>query len=755
MTQFNLLTLDEILDALPNGDTAVKVRKAYEFARQAHNGRCRESGELCLNHNLAVAQIMLQLDVTDPATIMACLLHDTAAGKNGGDFAVYREQFGKEVANLIAGLHKLYTFAEETQISKETTSKKESNGRRPKKSRQKQALENVRRAILSITEDDIRIILIRMADCLQDLRKAANLPRKKQLEIAREAMNIYAPLANRLGIWQLKWEIEDLAFRYLEPDKYKEIASQLAARRAERARYLEEAKEKLQRKLKEIDLNATVTGRPKHIYSIYRKMERKQVGIEDIYDVLALRIIIDPADPDVYARLSAREREREDRLVCFQALSAIWSLWRPIPEEYDDYIGAPKPNGYQSLHTAVSDPETGQTLEVQIRTRRMHEEAEKGVAAHWAYKEEGAQVAASVQRRIQGLRELLAALQDSDGELADADFLETEIQAERIVVFTPKGDVVELPVGATPIDFAYHIHTEVGHRCRGARVNGKMVSLDYKLRSGDRVDILTANRGGPSRDWMNPALGYTGSARTRSKIRQWFRNQEREQNIQQGREVVERELKRLGLADTFSVGDIARALKFDDEATFLAKVGFGDIQSNQISGALSLMEGNLREDDELRPLIQRRPKKTRGLTVQGVSGLHTRMAGCCQPIPPEKIVGYITRGHGITIHRENCPQLKSITDTERLIEVSWGEETESYPIPIAIKAYRRPHLIEDIVNILRGRRIEVSRTKTTTSGTVTTIFLEASVTDIGQLNWLLQKLENLPNVFEVRRQRWS
>ena len=755
MTQFNLLTLDEILDALPNGDTAVKVRKAYEFARQAHNGRCRESGELCLNHNLAVAQIMLQLDVTDPATIMACLLHDTAAGKNGGDFAVYREQFGKEVANLIAGLHKLYTFAEETQISKETASKKESNGRRPKKSRQKQALENVRRAILSITEDDIRIILIRMADCLQDLRKAANLPRKKQLEIAREAMNIYAPLANRLGIWQLKWEIEDLAFRYLEPDKYKEIANQLAARRAERARYLEEAKEKLQRKLKEIDLNATVTGRPKHIYSIYRKMERKQVGIEDIYDVLALRIIIDPADPDVYARLSAREREREDRLVCFQALSAIWSLWRPIPEEYDDYIGAPKPNGYQSLHTAVSDPETGQTLEVQIRTRRMHEEAEKGVAAHWAYKEEGAQVAASVQRRIQGLRELLAALQDSDGELADADFLETEIQAERIVVFTPKGDVVELPVGATPIDFAYHIHTEVGHRCRGARVNGKMVSLDYKLRSGDRVDILTANRGGPSRDWMNPALGYTGSARTRSKIRQWFRNQEREQNIQQGREVVERELKRLGLADTFSVGDIARALKFDDEATFLAKVGFGDIQSNQISGALSLMEGNLREDDELRPLIQRRPKKTRGLTVQGVSGLHTRMAGCCQPIPPEKIVGYITRGHGITIHRENCPQLKSITDTERLIEVSWGEETESYPIPIAIKAYRRPHLIEDIVNILRGRRIEVSRTKTTTSGTVTTIFLEASVTDIGQLNWLLQKLENLPNVFEVRRQRWS
>ncbi len=757
MTQFNLLTLDEILDALPNGDTAVKVRKAYEFALQAHNGRCRESGELYIDHDLAVAQIMLQLDVNDPATIMACLLHDTVNKGGGQNFDVYREEFGGEVANLILGVNKLYAYAEETQLHKEKDKekKKSANGRRPKKSRQKQALENVRRAILSITEDDIRIILIRMADCLQDLRKAANLPREKQWEIAREAMDIYAPLANRLGIWQLKWEIEDLAFRYLEPDKYKEIASQLAVRRAERNRYLEEAKEKLRRKLREIELKATVTGRPKHIYSIYRKMERKQVGIEDIYDVLALRIIIEPHDAAAYARLSDREKEREDRLVCFQALSAIWSLWNPIPEEYDDYIAAPKPNGYQSLHTAVSDPETGQTLEVQIRTLRMHEEAEKGMAAHWAYKEEGAQVAASVQRRIQGLRDVLAVLQDSDSELTDADFLETEIQAERLIVFTPKGDVVELPVGATPVDFAYHIHTEVGHRCRGARVNGKMVSLDYKLRSGDRVDILTSNRGGPSRDWMNPGLGYTGSARTRGKIRQWFRNQEREQNIQQGREVVERELKRLGLTDTFSVSDIARSLKFDDEDTFLAKVGFGDIQSSQISGALALMEGKLHEDDELRPLIQRRPKRTRGLTVQGVSGLHTKMAGCCQPIPPEKIVGYITRGHGITIHRQNCPQLKSIAERERLIEVSWGEETESYPIPIAIKAYRRPHLIEDIVNTLRARRIEVSRTKTVTSGSVTTIFLEASVTDMDQLNWLLQKLEKLPNVFEVRRQRWS
>ncbi|MCA9974574.1 MAG: bifunctional (p)ppGpp synthetase/guanosine-3',5'-bis(diphosphate) 3'-pyrophosphohydrolase, partial [Anaerolineales bacterium] len=407
------------------------------------------------------------------------------------------------------------------------------------------------------------------------------------------------------------------------------------------------------------------------------------------------------------------------------------------------------------LHTAVIDTHTGQTLEVQIRTSRMHEEAEKGVAAHWAYKEGEARVSASAQRRIQVLRELLTAIQDSGDTAVDSSALENEIQAEAIYVFTPNGDVKELPAGATPIDFAYLVHTQVGHRCRGARVNGKMVSLDYRLKSGDKVEIITAKRASPSRDWMNPSLGYTGSARTRSKIRQWFREQEREQNIEQGREVVVRELKRLGLGDTYSIEDIAEALKFSDVDKFLAKVGFGDVQTTQISGALALMRRELKPDDELRPLLQSQPKKPSGLTVRGLSGLHTKMAKCCNPIPPEPILGYITRGEGVTIHRKDCKQLALINEPERLIEVDWGFESETFPIPIVVRAYRRPGLVDEMNSILRGQNINVPKTKRTTDDSMTTVYLIVEVTDLEQLNWLMKKFENLPNVTEVYRERWN
>jgi GTP pyrophosphokinase len=485
-------------------------------------------------------------------------------------------------------------------------------------------------------------------------------------------------------------------------------------------------------------------------------MVRKNVDFEEIYDVQALRVILRPSDPTTYARLSLKEKEDIDRTMCYLVLGLIHSLWKPIPREFDDYIAAPKGNGYQSLHTAVLDPETGYKLEVQIRSQRMHEEAEKGMAAHWAYKEEdGTHVAFSVQRRIQGLRDTLAALRDTDGSLTDAEILATEVLAERIYVYTPKGDLIDLPAGSTPIDFAYQIHTEVGHRCRGAKVNGKMVGLDYHLKSGDRVEVITAKRGGPSRDWMNPTLGYTGRARTRSKIRQWFRNQEREQNITQGRAVVERELRRLNLSNAYTVSDIAQALKYKDEDTFLAKVGFGDIQSAQISGAIALMQGNLKPDDDLRPLLQPKPGKAKGLTVQGVGGLATKMARCCQPIPPEPIIGFITRGQGVTIHRRDCKELENLTEPERLIEVAWGTESETYPIPIVIKAYRRPGLIEDVVNILRGQKINSPRAKTTTASSISTVYLEVEVNSLDQLNWLMQKFETLPNVIEVHRQRWN
>lgn len=742
------MTLLDLLIQLPGGSTgaaAADVRKAYEFAAKVHGDHIRESGERYIDHDLAVASIMVELDV-DVNTIIASLLHDALLPHTGYTLVHIQEAFNDEVVSLVSGLQNLYAYAENPQY-KESRATALQTGQ--------QNLETIRRAILSIIERDIRIILMRMADCLQDLRRANKVSRDRQLEIASEAMHIYAPLANRLGVWQLKWELEDMAFRFLEPQRYREIASKLSERRTERAKKVETAAVKLQQRIQEMGFQGVVTGRPKHIYSIYRKMQRKNVDIDHIYDIQALRVILDPVNSQEYAQKSNKEKEDEDRNLCYQVLGAVHSLWQPIPREFDDYIASPKPNGYKSLHTAVIDAQTGQTLEVQIRTSRMHEEAEKGVAAHWAYKEGETRVSASAQRRIQVLRDLLSAIQESDETAVDSSMLETEMQAESIYVFTPQGDVKELPAGSTPIDFAYLVHTQVGHRCRGARVNGKMISLDYRLKSGDKVEIITAKRAGPSRDWMNPSLGYTGSTRTRSKIRQWFREQEREQNIEQGREVVQRELKRLGLSDTYTIEDIAEALKFDNVDKFLAKVGFGDVQTTQISGALALMRRELKPDDELRPLLQPQPRKPAGLTVRGLSGLHTKMAKCCNPIPPEPILGYITRGEGVTIHRQDCSQLAAIHEPERLIEVDWGVDAETFPIPIVVRAYRRPGLVDEMNAILRGQNINVPKTKRTTDDSLTIVYLVVEVTDLQQLNWLMKKFENLPNVIEVYRQRWN
>ena len=746
MAKIKKITIDDILEALADSldsEATGRVRDAYEYTCQWHNGRRRASGELHSDHNLGVAYTMMQLDV-DVNTICASLLHDVLSHQGQNQQSLERN-FGAEVTGLVVSLKKLYAYTGGETYQRYQRSDDES-----------QKIEGIRRAILSIIEGDIRIVLIRIADCLQDLRHASQLNLEQQQALSGEAMHIYAPLANRMGIWQFKWELEDLAFRYSEPARYQEIAGALAERRGERAKKIDEAAAKLRARIREMGFKGTVSGRPKHIYSIYRKMQRKSVDIEKIYDIQALRVILEPADPQSYEKKSNKEKDEEDRNLCYQVLGAVHSLWQPIPREFDDYIASPKPNGYKSLHTAVIDIKTGQSLEVQIRTQRMHEEAEKGVAAHWAYKEGGSRVSSSAQRRIQGLRDLLTALQESEETpLGDDDILGSEALAERIYTFTPQGDVVELPAGSTPIDFAYQIHTQVGHRCRGARVNGKMVSLDYKLQSGDRLEIITAKREGPSRDWMNPSLDYTGSSRTRSKVRQWFRTQEREKNVEQGREVIQRELKGLGLSETFTIADIARALKYDDIDQFLARVGFGDIQSSQISGAISLLKRDLKPDDELRPLLQIPRSKPKGLTVRGVSGLPTKMAGCCNPIPPELIIGYITRGQGVTIHRQDCKQLEAIDEQERLIEVDWGVETETYPIPIVVLAYRRPGLIDDMNSILRGQNIDVPKTKRTTDDTLMTVYLEVQVTSLDQLNWLLKKFENLPNVIEARRQRWT
>ncbi len=728
---------------------AEALRAAHEYALSAHGDHLRPSGETFAEHGLAVSVVVSELGVEDIDSLRAAVLHDILLPHTGETEAKLLKAFGAPVTGLVRSVNNLDEHAKRALQNRPVEALQLDVQGDP------HALEVIRRALLAIIEGDIRVILIRMADCLQDLRRATRMDRSDQRRIAYEAMHIYAPLANRLGIWHLKWQLEDLAFRFLEPEKYREIARRLDEQRDQRSVKVNRAADKLRRQLTDMGIRSVVTGRPKHIYSIYRKMVRKQLDFDNINDIQALRVILEPPDLAAYDAMSSKARDDVDRSICYQALGAVHNIWKPLPREFDDYIGSPKANGYKSLHTAVVDNDTGQKLEIQVRTQRMHEEAERGIAAHWAYKESGTKVSASAQRRIQNLRELLATLQDIDDDPDSTTLLDEDRLHERIYVFTPAGDVIDLPDGSTPIDFAYQIHTQIGHRCRGARVNGRMISLDYKLQSGDKVEIITAKRGGPNRDWMNPTMGYTGNARTRGKIRQWFREQEREQNIAQGREVVERELKRMSLSDTYDVDDIALALRFDDVDDFLCQVGFGDIQTVQITGAIAVLQQQLSQPDaELLPLLRpiNRPK---GLTVRGVGGLHTRMAGCCNPISPEPIIGYVTRGQGVTIHRADCKQIKGINDPERLIEVDWGSNAETHPVPVVLTAYRRSGLIEEMVNILRGQQIGVPKTKLLTQDNIMTVYLVAEVTSLEQLTWLLGRLESIPKVIEVRRQRWS
>ncbi len=507
--------LEQLLASLPSLSPAeaTLIEHAYYRAEQAHQGQIRKSGEPYFTHCVAVAQILADLKLDAPA-IAAALLHDTVEDTSVTLESIEQE-FGVEVARLVDGVTKMDQLP--TQVDS--------------KARDREA-EYLRKTFLAMN-DDVRIVLIKLADRLHNMRTLGYLSPERQLEMANETMDIFAPLANRLGIWQMKWELEDLAFRYINPAKYREIAAKIDERRADRDKDLQRLTNALREELQKNGIKAEVTGRPKHIYSIYRKMQQKGVPFEQVYDVRALRVLVD------------------DIPTCYQALGVVHNFWRPIPGEFDDYIAGPKDNFYQSLHTTVYD-EHGKALEVQIRTWEMHRHAEYGIAAHWRYKEGNKRETEAFERRINYLRQLMAfkdEVQDQDA----VDFmnaLKSEVFQDRVYVFTPKGDIIDLPAGATPVDFAYYIHTEIGNRCRGARVNGKLVGLDYKLMTGDRVEILTSNRGGPSLDWLNVHLGYTGTARARSKIRAWFRKQNRENNIANGREVLERELKRLGLEKT-------------------------------------------------------------------------------------------------------------------------------------------------------------------------------------------------------------
>ena len=696
------------------------LRRAVALAREAHGDQRRASGEPYISHTVAVAEILAGLRL-DAETLVAAILHDVVEDTEV-PLARIEQEFGRGVARLVDGVTKMGLI--DAQVP-------EGRG-----SRERLKAESLRKLLLAMAED-VRVVLIKLADRLHNMRTLKYLEPDKRRRIARETLEIYAPLANRLGIWQIKWELEDLAFRHLDPEAYKRVARELDERRVDRERYIKRVVEIIRRELAKNGIEAEVSGRPKHIYSIWRKMRRKGVGCHDLYDVRAVRILVD------------------DVVQCYAALGVVHTLWRHIPREFDDYIATPKENMYQSIHTAVIGPE-GKTLEVQIRTHAMHEHAELGVAAHWRYKE-GARPDDHYQQKIAWLRQLL----DWKEESADAgDFIDrfkSEVFQDRVYVLTPGGDVLDLPQGATPLDFAYYIHTEVGHRCRGARVNGRMVPLTYELKSGDQVEILTAKSGRPSRDWLNPHLGYLRTSRARAKARQWFKQQDQEKNAAEGRVLLERELHRLGITG-LAYGELARALGYDTVEDLYVALGRSDVTPGQLGkAAAELVQPAAEPDVPVQP-VRRRPRGEAGseVTIHGVGNLLTRLAQCCKPAQGDPIVGYITRGHGVTIHRRDCRNVLTMDDgrRDRLIEVQWaGRARGTYPVDVVVEAIDRHGLLRDVTNVLANEMINVVAVNTRSDKRTNTARMELTleIADVAELSRVLNRINQLPNVYEVRR----
>ena len=596
--------------------------------------------------------------------------------------------------------------------------------------------EGLRKLLLALASD-VRLVLIRLALQLVRMRGMKSASETELRRAALETQEIYAPLANRLGIWQFKWELEDLAFRFSAPEDYKRIAGWLKSKRAEREQYIEDVKRELSRELDQLGIRGEVTGRPKHIYSIWRKMQRKSLQFDQVMDVLAVRVMVDTISE------------------CYAALGIVHGLWQYIPGEFDDYIATPKGNNYRSLHTAVIGP--GRLpLEVQIRTREMHEHAELGIAAHWQYKE-GRKVEASFQQKMVWLRQLLEpSLRDG----AEPDLLaglQAEVFEDRVFALSPKGEVVDLPKGATPLDFAYQVHTNLGHRCRGARVNGRMVTLDYKLANGDTVEIIPSKQPHPSRDWLLPQLGFLASPRSRAKVRGWFRKQDEEQNREQGRQMLERELDRLGVRAP-PLPEILGDLGLANSDALYQGLGEGDITLAQVAGAV---HRRLHERQE----VQRGPKLAKpaanggsaGMVIDGVGDLLSTIARCCRPVPPEEILGYITIGRGVSIHRANCSNLLRLREVnpERVLTVDWGRPSaeRTFPVVIVIDAYDRRGLVRDISGVLADEHISIEAMRTVTDAAENTAAVDVTVKVHGleELSRLLARFSSLPNVIRARR----
>jgi RelA/SpoT family (p)ppGpp synthetase len=704
-----------------SGSELELVQRAYEQAFLAHDGQMRASGEPYVVHCVEVARMLAELGL-DYHTVAAGLLHDIVEDTEWTVEDV-RRRFDSEVARLVDGVTKLAYI--------DTMSKMGS------RDIEAQEAESLRKMFLAMV-DDVRVVLIKLADRLHNMRTLGSLPPERRERIARETLEIFAPLANRLGIWQIKWELEDLGLRHYDPAVYHHIADLIDEKRAEREVYIQKVISELQASLRLEGIAAEVIGRSKHIYSIYRKMRRKDVEFDQIYDVRGIRIIVDSVQD------------------CYATLGIVHALWRPIPGQFDDFIATPKDNMYQSLHTAVVGPE-GRTVEAQIRTKEMHRRAELGIAAHWRYKE-GAKRDVAFENKVAWLRSLMDWRSDVEDAREFMDTLKSDVLEDRVYVFTPKGQVRDLPTDSTPIDFAYYIHTEVGHRCRGARVNGRLVPLDYKLKNGDQVEIIAAKRGGPSRDWLNPHLGYTKSARSRQKIRRWFRHQDREENIVFGREQLRRELKRLNLADDVTYQEIAELFEFADLDDFFAAIGFGDLNSQRVAArVLQVLRHEEVFAEEEAETVAVTPE---GIRVKGVGDLYTHLAQCCEPSPqdPDPIVGYVTRGRGVTIHKWDCPNILVRTnkgEMERLIEVDWGTtEKRIYPVVIKVRAWDRDGLLRDIATVVAEEGVNMRKVNSVSvqKTNLATLTATLEITTFSQLISILAKIERLPNVIEVTRQ---
>jgi GTP pyrophosphokinase len=698
--------------------SAVQRAEAYVAEHIPHTG----AANAARTRAHALAEIVAALGAEDEV-VLGALLYPLLEGQLIDDDAG-EEVFGTDAFRIAKESIRIGSFGQSSQWQADGAVSRAQ-------------AENLRKMLLAIATDP-RLVLVRLADQLYRLREVKSASEVEQQRLARETREIYAPLANRLGIWQLKWELEDLSFRYLDPEHYKHVASLLAAKRVDRERYIDNVKTTLRAALEQAGIQADIAGRPKHIYSIWRKMQRKHLSFDQLYDIRAVRVLVaSVAD-------------------CYAALGIVHSLWPFIPGEFDDYIATPKDNLYRSLHTAVIGPEK-LPLEVQIRTREMHDHAELGVAAHWTYKE-GGRANPAYHQKINWLRQLIEPGQADAQQETDSDFLErvrAEVFEDRVYALSPRGEVVELPQGATPLDYAYHVHTELGHRCRGTKVNGRMVPLDFKLSNGDQVEIITAKQPSPSRDWLVPSLGFLASQRNRSKVRAWFRKQDEEQNRAQGKQMLERELQRLAI-HTVTLPELIGEFNLQNADQLYLALGEGELTIPQITGAI---QRRAKPQEFSIPVTRREPNIQQakdGVTIDGVDDLLSSYAKCCRPVPPEPIVGYITLGRGVSIHRQDCGNLRRLqtAHAERVIDVAWGKNPErTFGAAINVTAYDRRGLVRDVSAVLSDLHINIQSMHSVTHARDGVVDMNIGITvhDLGELSTVLSRVQGLPNVISVRR----